>query len=377
MGRVVIIGGGIAGLSTAAALARRGREVLLLEREPLAGAGSTGRNAAIFRLAVAEPENVELALASKRIGARLVAGGTVAETGAYYVCSDAAERDAILRAASPAGVHEVARAAAPALLHRAEGPILCSPRDGVIDVHALVQALSHDATAHGARLRFGAHVERIDREAGRAVGVIVSAGASDAARAGERIAADTIVDATGAWSPTLAGASESDVGIRPFRRHLFVLDLAARDGSADAPGAPGSPLVPTIVWNLAAGYYLRPESGGVLASACDETALVAGDVVPTDPEVAALLFEKLAAVSPALAEARVRRAWAGLRPLTADHRFVVGPDPRIEGLFRVGGFGGHGMTAGAAAGELAAALLCGERPAMAAALDPGRPGLAR
>jgi glycine/D-amino acid oxidase-like deaminating enzyme len=370
MGRVVIIGAGIAGLSTAAALARRGREVVVVEREALVGAGSTGRNAAIFRLAVAEPENVELAQAAKRLGARLVPGGAVAETGAYYVCTDARERDAILRAAATAGVHEVARSAAPALLQHARGPILCSPRDGVIDVHALVQALSHEASAHGARLRFGTQVERIDRAAGRAVGVILSGGAGGAAGAGERLAAETIVDATGAWSPTLAGASDSDVGIRPFRRHLFVLDLApGHDGASTAP------LVPTIVWSLADGYYLRPESGGVLASACDETALAAGDLVPTDPEVAAILFEKLAAVSPALAEARVRRAWAGLRPLTADHRFVVGPDPRIAGLFRVGGFGGHGMTAGAAAGEIAAALLCGELPAMAPALDPGRAGL--
>lgn len=359
MGRVVILGAGIAGLSTAWALARRGREVLVLERERLPGAGSTGRNAAIFRLAVAEPENVTLALASRALGERLVDGGTVRETGAYYACHDAAERDAILEASRGAGVREVAQSEAPPLLHRAEGaPILFSPHDGVIDVHALVDALRRGALASGAELRLGAHVERVDRAAGRAVGVVV---------AGERIAATTVVDATGPFSPALPGADDSDVGIRPFRRHLFVLDAP--------PEALAS--VPSIAWSLAAGFYVRPESGGLLASPCDETPLAAGDVIPSDPEAAALLFEKLAAASEALAGARVRRGWAGLRPLTADHRFVVGPDPRIPGLFRVGGFGGHGMTAGLAAGDLAGALLCGEAPALATALDPASPSRRR
>lgn len=354
MGQVVVIGAGIAGVATAAALARRGRAVTLLERERLAGTGSTGRNAAIFRLAVAEPENVELALRARAIGERLLPGGAVHATGAHYRCRDEGERDAILRASARAGVREVARDAA---LGRGAGPLLFSPDDGVIDAHGLVQALLRDATSHGAVVRFGAGVDGLEREAGRVAGVRVGE---------ERIAAEVVVDATGPWSPGLEGARESDVGIRPHRRHLFQLDV-------DAACIPAG-----VVWDLAAGYYLRPESGGVLASACDETAMIASgpaDLVPTDPDVVAVLYEKLSAVHPSLAAAHVRRCWAGLRPLTADHRFVLGPDPRIAGLFRVGGLGGHGMTAGAGAGELAAAILSGEATPLAAALAPSRASL--
>jgi D-arginine dehydrogenase len=356
MGQVVVIGAGIAGVATAAALAVRGRAVTLLERERLAGTGSTGLNAAIYRLAVAEPENVELALRARAIGARLVPGGTVRATGAYYRCRDEAERDAILRASAHAGVREVARDAA---IGPGRGPMLFSPEDGVIDAHALVQALLREANAHGAQLRFGVGVAALERTAGRVTAVRTDDGA--------HLEAEIVVDATGPWSPGLA--PDSDVGIRPHRRHLFQLDL-------DEGAMPRC--APAVMWDLDAGYYLRPESGGLLASACDETAMAAhagDDVVPTDPDVAGVLFEKLSAAHPPLATARVRRSWAGLRPLTADHRFVVGPDPRIPGLFRAGGLGGHGMTAGAAAGEVAAALLCGETHAMATALDPGRGSL--
>lgn len=351
-GPIVVIGAGIAGIATAAALARRGREVIVLERERVAGAGSTGRNAAIFRLAVAEPVNVALALESRAIGDRLVPGGTVRSTGALYPC-DELQRECILHASAHAGVRDARPGDVPALL-RGAGPMLFSPDDGVIDVHALLQALLREAVRHGAVVQYATEVRALERSAGEVAGVLTGRG---------RIDADVVVDATGAFSPRLPGACESDVGIRPYRRHLFVLET------------PEAARFSAVLWDLARSYYVRPESGGLLASACDETFMHAADDVPVDAAVAELLSAKLTAAIPELAGATVRRCWAGLRPLTADHQFVVGPDPRIAGLFRVGGFGGHGMTAGAAAGEVAAALLCGEAHALAAELSPSRASL--
>ena len=148
--------------------------------------------------------------------------------------------------------------------------------------------------------------------------------------------------------------------ITPARRHLFLLD------------SPSAVQFPGVVWDLTEEIYLRPESGGLLVSPCDEEPMGACSHVPTSPEAGALLMDKLGRWAPALQGASVRRSWAGLRPLTRDHRFVVGPDPLLPGLFRLGGFGGHGMTAGAAAGELAAMLICGEDSPLAAALSPSR-----
>src|SRR6185312_6185389 len=103
MGRIVVIGGGIAGLSVAYALSRRGRSVVLLERLSAFGAGSSSRSASIFRTAVPERINVALALKSRDIGERF-APGYVQETGALYVCADETEQRAILDTASDTGV---------------------------------------------------------------------------------------------------------------------------------------------------------------------------------------------------------------------------------------------------------------------------------
>ena len=62
----------------------------------------------------------------------------------------------------------------------------------------------------------------------------------------------------------------------------------------------------------------------------------------------------------------------GAGMLTPDDRFVVGPDPGLEGFFWVAGLGGHGMSAGLAAGRVAADLIVGEHPAEADVLSPGR-----
>lgn len=350
MGRIVVIGAGIAGLSVASWLARRGREVLLLEQSPGPGRHSSGHSAAIFRLAVAEPINVRLALRSRVLAAGLLEGGLVRETGGLYLSEDAATLRNLLAASADAGVTTAKSAHFPGFLAHPERPGVWSPHDGVIEVSRLLAALEAEARRQGAELRFGTRVTSLDLQAGRAVGVVLES---------ERIAAESVVDATGAFSPDLPGAGH-DVGIRSHRRHLFTLE------------GPVAAQVRSIVWDLTDDVYVRPDEGGVLACACDEEPMRATPEVAVDPAKELDLKAKLAGWAPALGKLRVVRTWAGLRPLTHDHRFVVGPDPLVPGLFRLGGFGGHGMTGGLAAAELAADLLDGRERADAFELRPGR-----
>jgi glycine/D-amino acid oxidase-like deaminating enzyme len=350
VGRIVVIGGGIAGVSVAWALASRGRDVMLLEREPRLGQHSSGLNAGIFRLAVAEPVNVRLGLRSREIGEQLAPGGFVRTSGGIYPCADDRERSAILEASRHAGVCVASPAALPAWLAVRDRPALFSPSDGDIDIHGLLRALALAAQRCGAQLLCNAAVTSLDFSAGTVTGVL---------QGEQRVAAETVIDCTGAWSPTLT-PSDGGAAIKPHRRHLFVIDKPAGFDSTD------------VVWDLTDGIYVKPVKDGLLVCPCDETPLAAGAEVPTDHAAQDLLREKLARWAPTLSTMPIRRWWAGLRPLTADHKFVVGPDPHLAGLFRVGGFGGHGMTGGPAAGEIAAALLSGEHPTFADELSPAR-----
>jgi D-arginine dehydrogenase len=181
-------------------------------------------------------------------------------------------------------------------------------------------------------------------EGGRVTGV-------DTARG--RVRADLVVDAGGAWAGRL-GRDPSGAGsalpLQALRRHLFVTGSPA-GGHRRSPYA----------WIEDAAFYFRPEGDGLLFSPCDETPMAAGDP-PTDPAAADLLAEKLSRHAPAFTDLPVRRTWACLRTFAPDRRPIIGPDPDLPGLFHVSGLGGFGMGASAAVGELAAALIAGERP---------------
>jgi len=60
---------------------------------------------------------------------------------------------------------------------------------------------------------------------------------------------------------------------------------------------------------------------------------------------------------PALGNLHVWRHWSGHRSFLPDRRFLLGPDPRLEGWYWAVGLGGHGVTASAAVGTRVAASL--------------------
>jgi D-arginine dehydrogenase len=180
-------------------------------------------------------------------------------------------------------------------------------------------------------------------EAGRVTGLETSRG---------RVRADVVVDASGAWAGKLGrlGSGGTPLPLQPLRRHLLVTGPPA-----------GGHLRSPYAWMEDAAFYFRPEGDGLLFSPCDETPMAAGDP-PIDPAAADLLAEKLSRHAPAFTDLPVRRSWACLRTFAPDRRPVIGPDPDLPGLFHVSGLGGFGMGASAAVGDLAAALIAGERP---------------
>lgn len=356
---VVIVGGGIAGLSAAWCLARAGgRRVTLLEREEVLASHSSGRNAAIFRKLDGSPGGVELAVRSSFLLDTLMAsrGGWLQQTGVLFV---ARSPEGLQKLLALAGAHGVAhtRLQGAELVRRLpalEGSTSTFgfevPSDGVMDIHGVCSALADEARAAGAAIRLRAEVSRVRSAGGRVVGVELANQ--------ERFDAGEVVLAAGAWTSQLSATAGAGLELTPMRRHVAQLDAA-------------TPASSPVVWCVDDEAYFRPESGGTLASPCDEDPYQPC-LPPEAPHARELLAEKLARLAPSLAQAGVRRGWGCLRTFAKDRAMVIGRDPRVPGLSYFAGLGGHGMTAGVAAGELLAKALTGERSALVDALSPSR-----
>ncbi len=341
--RILIVGGGIAGLATAWWLARRGeRDVVVVEAGGRLGAQATSQNAAILRTPMPDFLGEELGregadflrdpprgfadrplldacgllLVARRgsDGARLWA-----ERLAHRPSTDVRELDPCeLRARAP---H----------VEGADARAFLIPREGRIDVPALVRAFESGARAAGVRFLLDARVRELLAD-GRGVRL------AD----GRVFEAERTVLAAGAWAGALAASAGSPVRLRPTRRHLVV----TRASRAIDPRWP-------VVWRDDDPFYARPESGGLLLSGCDE--------VDVDPHRLEAHPSELARTQ-RLARRHLRlddrlepaRFWAGIRTHAEDPRFVIGPDPLVAGLVWAGALGGHGITCAAPVGRIAA-----------------------
>ncbi|MFN7998478.1 MAG: FAD-dependent oxidoreductase [Bryobacteraceae bacterium] len=344
---VVVIGGGFAGVSTAAALAREGlTDGLILEREVICGSHASGRNAAIARQVELDPILSTLALRGVRALKEKVANGQpiLRRTGALYLMQATSQFQTDTLRAQLEGKQTHAQwfstVEARRLFTFLEAftfdHAIWSPADGVVDIHALLSDLLMEARCHGLKSVTGRPVESLIIDKSVVRGVRTADG---------EIYCRIVVDATGAWAGRL-GRQAYPLPLRSYRRHLFVSDRRGLIGGDDP-----------VVWDLDIGYYVRPEGPGLLLCPCDETIYPPG-VPAIDFEAEMLLADKLTNYVPKLADIALRRRWACLRTFTPDRRPLIGWDPDLKGLFHVSGLGGFGVTTSLAVGELASARIC-------------------
>ena len=357
---IAIVGGGIAGLATAYHLARGGaRSVTLFEREALVAMHSSARNAAIY-VGLSDRAWGLLSRRTRELLDDMLgrAGWLRADAFIY-----AAAEEAVLRTeaalAGEAGVPHVMlgrrelEARVPILAGGYAEAGLLLPEAGVLDIHAIISHLAQRAEAAGVRIALGRGVARVRVSGGRAQGVELIGG--------ELAAADAVVLAPGAWAASLGASCGAALPLQPLRRHLAQL----------VPAAPVDEHGPTV-WALGGPeVYFRPESGGLLSSPCDEVPWPPS-VPPVDAGALETLADRLGKLAPTLSLAAVRHAWACLRTFASDRLPVIGPDPRVEGLYWLAALGGSGMSVGVGAGELLAALLVGREHPLAAAVAPAR-----
>ena len=322
---VLVIGGGIIGCSAAHELAKRGCRVTLLERGTPGGEASGAAAGLLAPLGDSpdpRPFN-RLAVESWRLYPRIVAelrevtGADVEHvtTGTLYPLSGPADvEDARARCGWPLaaefGVEVVEGAPLAALepaLAKDVTAALLVRGDHWVNNQRLVTAYALAAAARGATVRTGVEVGRILVERGRAVGVLAD---------GERLTADAVLLAAGAWSGALASELGARLPVGPVRGQMLAVSN-----------------VPALISHAMHGddVYLVPRpSGELLIGATVERV---GFERAVTPEGLGGLIAQAVALVPEIGRRAITRSWYGFRPATPDGLPVLGPWPDVTGLF--------------------------------------------
>jgi sarcosine oxidase subunit beta len=355
----VVIGGGAMGASIAYHLAAAGAgRVVLLEREPALGLGSTGRCAGGFRHQFSSEINIRLSLASipmirgfsERHGLPL----DVHTDGYVFLVRDAASwvrfrAAAAMQRALGARIEELDAAAVRELVPGVVVDDLVGatfgPDDGIADPSGLTAGYATLARREGVAIRLGVAATAIRTTAdGSAVGGVDTDGGA--------IDAPVVVNAAGVWAPAIAATCGVELPIAPEPRHVIV--------TSEFPGRPERR---TLVIDTATMFYFHREGAGVLMGMprlADRFSTF--ETVVDDRWIAEELLPRAIAVLPAIEEAGLASAWVGLYEMTPDHHAILGPVEGLRGLYLANGFSGHGFQHAPIVGLVTAELITGAPP---------------
>ncbi|HVP39761.1 MAG TPA: FAD-dependent oxidoreductase [Candidatus Saccharimonadales bacterium] len=349
---IVVIGGGVVGLSVAFHLARsRAGSVLVLERDKFLGTGSTGKCAGGIRQQFASAPNVILSRESVKFLERFEE-----ETGVtcdffqngYLFLLSGEEQLAHFRGnvelQRSLGVdsrlitpQEVLEIVPQVSLEGVVGATFC-PTDGLASPHEMTQGFAKAARDHGAQILAEVEATGLEVRAGRVCGVRTAQG---------DIPTRAVVNAAGPYARQVAAWAGVDLPVQPVRRHVFTtrpLDfLTVR--------------FPMVV-DMLSGVYMHQESGGMLMGLADKREPY-GFNEDVDWNFMPVVVEAAMQRIPALEEAEILTGWAGLYEDTPDHNAVLGPVAGVEGLFLANGFSGHGLMHAPAAGRVVADAVLG------------------
>ncbi|MFD1796263.1 FAD-binding oxidoreductase [Paracoccus aurantiacus] len=341
---VIVIGGGIAGISVAARLADAA-SVTVLESEGRIGTQSSGRSAAIFVMNYGGEAIREVNEAAREFflnPSEITELPLLAPRGEMMVAraEDFTALDDYLRTARD--VEELTTADALALcpILRPEAALRASIERGAqtIDCDLLLNGFAKLLRRRGGTIQHDAPAKAIDRSDGLWQ-VTTPAG---------RFSAPVIVNAAGAWADEVAkSAGIGPLGLVPHRRNAAILPAPEHHDIAAWP----------MVVNASERWYFKPEAGKLMFSPCDAIATQPMDAWSDDMELAEGLDRFSQDVTYEVT--RVERSWAGLRTFAPDHVPVIGFDPSAEGFFWLAGQGGIGIQTSPALSELAAAQILG------------------
>ena len=340
----LVIGGGIAGLSAAARLARHGR-VLVLEAEDALGYHSSGRSVSFSHYGIGNAAVRGLTAHSRaffELPPEDFSPVPLSRTFAslYFANDENLPALATLRADMAAFTDAIR------ILDEAETralcPVLRSPRRGLLDptglkldADALLQSFARQVRAAGGEIRTGQRIAAIEHEGDRWI-------------VDGRHAAPVLVNAAGAWADALAAlAGVAPLGLLPRRRTIIAVDPPAGMDISAWPFA----------HSAAGDFYMLPEAGRILVSPVDEVADDPCDAQPEEYDLA-LAADRLEHYT-TVPVTRIAHRWAGLRTFAADRTPTAGFAPDAPGFLWLCGQGGYGLQTAPAMAAAVESLVAG------------------
>lgn len=353
---IVVIGAGIAGATTSAALSGDAK-VALIEAEEQAGYHTTGRSAAIWVLNYGPPDVRTLTGLSRDFFLNPPSDIADAPLGTHrrniYLAppDETPALDALI--AQNLGIVDI-----PVSEVKAEVPAL---RDGYavraglednafdMDVAALHQGFLRRLRHHGGALLLRHRAGRIAR--GEGVWRVETTSGT--------VSAPILVNAAGAWGDEVAGiAGIPPLGLKPCRRTACIIDPSPYQ-VADWP----------MVQSAAHLWYARPEARSrLMVTPCDETPMPPHDVQPDELDIAIAVDRMQQALD--IPVRRIEHSWAGLRTFSPDRSLAFGWEVSAPGFFWCVAQGGYGIQTAPAAGKLVADMILARDPGAAGAVIP-------
>jgi L-2-hydroxyglutarate oxidase LhgO len=360
----IVIGAGVIGLAVARALARGGREVVILERERQFGMHTSSRNSEVIhagihytpkslkaRLCVSGRDLLYRYCAERGIGHRRCGKLTVATSEAQVATLEKIEINARANGVLDLEWLDAAQAA------RAEPELQClralwSPSTGIIDSHAYMQSLLADAEASGATIAYGTQVASLSpTPAG--IEIVIEG------QPGPIVRARAMVNCAGLYAHQVAASIE---GLPA--RHIPSISYAKGSYFALTGASPFTRLVypaPRAGGHL--GIHMTIDLAGVARFGPDTEWVDAIDYA-VDPQRAAFFAEVIREYWPRLDARRLHPSYAGIRPKIsgageATRDFCIsGPDDHgLAGIVNLFGMESPGLTASLALGESIAAMI--------------------
>ena len=348
---VAIIGGGIQGLMLAFCLAERGvRGIRVFDAGYWQG-GASGRNGTLVRPAFSSPEWTGLFGHSQRLwhGLSRRLGHNVMYSRRGYITMGESDRtaavcDQVLQVSRECGVSARALSRAQLAEHlptldrnRAKAAIMLE-EGGVVPHHAAMKGLRAACTARSVDLNYQSRVTGIDLQGDRAVGLWLG---------DLRIAADCIVIAAGAHSPSVSALAGVDLEGYPWRIEACALE-------------PTRPVFDPAVAMLDRTLYMHQTARGEIVGGCEVPGDSSGLTVTSDLPVIAHYARHLVETMPCLADLRILRQWAGHIHASEDFGPLLGAHPDCRDLWISAGWS-YGIAGAPAGGDLLAkAIVTGE-----------------